>query len=585
MDVTGGGGMVAVSISESGGGPIPSVDRALRRLGVVHAVTSRKGSLTVVTWGALRVDGEDGRVVPLNPLVRTRHGDVDPRTLRLDGDERLSQMLPPFSAFQVDGDRVVAVTDWLGFRHLYLRSEDGWAGVSTSSRALASLSATSLDLQAVGVESLMGWQLGDRTLFEDVRKLREGERVTLADGRLTVDRYHAPVPLAGPPPSFHAAVRRTATSLRNDVEIYLDEHPDAVVQLSGGLDSRVVLAAIPRTRRRALGAMTLAASPDAEDLLVARELVARTSMRHDVFDFRGIEDLDPEEAFRLVQSSADALECMADPLAHACLAVAESGAPQGHRLAGVGGEVARGFYYLGPRIPMPVTWPMTRIVADLRMYSNESVDAGMLDEAYAKQVRETTTAEIHAALVDSGEPWLEATDQFYLYERVQRWAGVTDTAVCLNRLTVNPMLDRDFLDLAMALPPRAKSRARFLSAVICELDEELGAIRLDGRHAPRVYADPTGRRRLLSLSTTFHKGVKKVEQRLRRANRPPAGSEVLAARVVEHWRADPDVLDPALRAGVLDERWLTDILRGTRSPRPSAVGLVSTLVSAQSVIG
>jgi asparagine synthase (glutamine-hydrolysing) len=408
--------------------------------------------------------------------------------------------------------------------------------------------------------------------------------VTVAGGQPSISHYSRPTPQDGSSLSFEAAVRLTAAALREDVEVLLDEHPDVVVQLSGGLDSRVVLAAIPPARRRGLTAMTLAAAPDADDLLVARELVGRTSMDHAVFDFSGIEDLEPAAAYDLVARSAEALEGMADPLAQAGLTVAEGRAPQGHRLAGVGGEVARGFYYLGPRLPLPVTRPMTRVVADLRMYSNESVDAGLLDSVYAAGVRQETTDEIYAALVDSGQRWLEATDHLYLYERVQRWAGVTDTAVCLGRLTVNPMLDREFLDRAMALPPRAKSRARFLSAVICQLDAELGRVRLDGRHPPEVYADPTGRRRLLSLSTTWHKGVRKLEQRLRRANRPPAGADLLADRVVQHWREYPDSLDPARAVGVLDERWVEDVLRGERTPRPSAVGLVSTLVSAQSTI-
>jgi asparagine synthase (glutamine-hydrolysing) len=584
MELTGGGGMLAVSVSDPHA-CIADLDRILQRLGFSDVATTRSGSLTVASWGALRIDAADGEVLLLNPLARTRHGDVDPRSLSLTDDQRLSRMLPPFSALQVDGDRATVVTDWLGFRHLYERLQDGWAAVSTSSRALAALAPTSLDLQAVGVGSLMGWQLGDRTLFEGVRKLREGERVTLFDGQLAVDRFHTAQASAEAPLPFDAAVRLAATSLREDVNVYVDEHPDVVVQLSGGLDSRVVLAAVPPSRRRDLTAMTLAESPDADDLLVARELVARTSMRHDVFDFRGIAHLGPAEAHNLVQASAVALEGLADPLAQAALTVAESSAPQGNRLAGVGGEVARGFYYLGPRVPMPVTWPMTRIVADLRLYANESVDSGMLDEQYAKRVRESTTDELHTALVQSGQRWFEATDHFYLYERVQRWAGVTDTAVCLDRRTVNPMLDRGFLDLAMALPPRAKSRARFLSAVICRLDEDLGRIRLDGRHPPEVYADPTGRRRLLSLSTTFHKGTRKLTQRLHRANRPPAGGEILAALVVEHWRTHSDVLDIARKPGVLNDRWIDDVLRGDRMPRPSEVGLVSTLVSAQSVIG
>ena len=99
-------------------------------------------------------------MVLLNPLARTRHGDVDARTLKLSEDEPLSRLLPPFSAFVLDGDRATVVTDWLGYRQIYLRSEDGWAAVSTSARALATLGPTRLDLQAVGVQSLLGWQMG-----------------------------------------------------------------------------------------------------------------------------------------------------------------------------------------------------------------------------------------------------------------------------------------------------------------------------------------------------------------------------------------------------------------------------------------
>ena len=54
----------------------------------------RSGSLTFATWGALRTEAADGEVLLLNPLARTRHGDVDPRSLSLTDDQRLSRMLP-----------------------------------------------------------------------------------------------------------------------------------------------------------------------------------------------------------------------------------------------------------------------------------------------------------------------------------------------------------------------------------------------------------------------------------------------------------------------------------------------------------
>ena len=219
--------------------------------------------------------------------------------------------------------------------------------MSTSSRALAALAPTSLDLEAVGVGSLMGWQLGDRTLFGRVRKLREGERVTLFDGQLVVDRFHTSRAPAGAPLPFDAAVRLAATSLREDVNVYLDEHPDVVVQLSGGLDSRVVLAAdppvpAPRSDRHDPGGVAVRRRPVRwpRSSWGGHRCVMKFSTSAASLTWR------LAEAHDLVQASAVALEGLADPLAQAALAVAESSAPQGHRLAGVGGEVARGFYYL-----------------------------------------------------------------------------------------------------------------------------------------------------------------------------------------------------------------------------------------------
>ena len=134
----------------------------------------------------------------------------------------------------------------------------------------------------------------------------------------------------------------------------------------------------------------------------------------------------------------------------------------------------------------------------------------MLEADYAKRVREATTARSMTSLVDSGQPWLEATDHFYMYERVQRWAGVTDTAVCLDRRTVNPMLDRDFLDLVVALPlgPSPERGSSPRSSV--SWTKSSGGCPSTDAHPPEVYGDPTGWRRLLRLSTTFRKGVQKV---------------------------------------------------------------------------
>jgi asparagine synthase (glutamine-hydrolysing) len=62
-----------------------------------------------------------------------------------------------------------------------------------------------------------------------------------------------------------------------------------------------------------------------------------------------------------------------------------------------------------------------------------------------------------------------------------------------------------------------------------------------------------------------------------RANRPPAGGEILARKVVEHWRADPATLDSARAVGIFREAWIDQVLAGEVEPGPSAVALLTNL--------
>jgi asparagine synthase (glutamine-hydrolysing) len=55
------------------------------------------------------------------------------------------------------------------------------------------------------------------------------------------------------PQGLAELARSTAGLLRGVSRDYLDEHPDLVLQLSGGLDSRIQLAAIPPARRAGSG--------------------------------------------------------------------------------------------------------------------------------------------------------------------------------------------------------------------------------------------------------------------------------------------------------------------------------------------
>ncbi len=292
------GGLLAVS-TRPGLFPGPDLDRAMDRVGAPDAARSLEGTVRVASWGALRRPSVGSDPILLNLISRGPGGDVAPPDLRSgrDGDRLLPDLMPPFAALQVADDVVSAVTDAIGFRHLYYRAEDGWSAVSTSTRALAALSPTRLDRMGIGFQSVLGWQIGDRTLFDGVRKLREGERIVLAGGRARLERY-LPETREPTPQTNATAIPEAADLLRGYLDGYLDEHPDAVLQLTGGIDSRILLAAIDPARRRGLRALTLEAAPGSEDVRIAARAVPPQRDGTPRLRLRGAADARPRDGVR-----------------------------------------------------------------------------------------------------------------------------------------------------------------------------------------------------------------------------------------------------------------------------------------------
>ena len=532
------------------------------------------------TWGLPEWDhGTDALL--LGAAARRHEDDLSPadvHRLLLGDPAGFGEVLPTFAAAASTptGGTTVA-TDYLGFRHVFHAQRDGTAIVSTSSHACAHALGAGLDLEAVAVQSSLGWQLGQRTLFEGVDKLGPGGLATLEDGVLTVSSYARAT--AREALGLDRAVRRAADVLRTHLTAYLEDHPDAGLQLTGGQDSRLLLSAIPEAQRRGLRVVTLGVAGD-PDVDIAAALAARYGMRHEILTLSGLEDLDPAAAYDLCLDAARRLDHSADPLAHAALTHAEAGSEPGPRLSGLGGEVARGFYYLGPPTTAAVSARRAQRLARWRMFVNEAVPAEALDPAFAAWARDFATDEVVRVLTGTGLPWMAATDELYLAHRMQRWGGVTETAVCLDREVVNPMLDDRFISIATTLDPLDKRSSRFLSRLQLELDAELGALPLDGRPAPAAYAHRSLQNSARQTASTLQKARRKVQQRLRRETRPPAGGEVLAAKVLEHWRANPATLEPLGTLGVFSAAWLEGLVKGEESPPSSAVALVVNLMGA-----
>lgn len=558
----------------------PSID--LRRM-PEGSVRWKRPTLECLAWNMPGEScGEDSLLLCLGARSHNTSPSLEAirRWIRNRANRELGRMLPTFAALTIDSDELVCVSDALGFRHIYLYQCEEWVALSTSARALTRYVDTKqLDLNGVAVQSLLGWQLGDRTLYRGISKLPAGAMVRLSSGTASLTSVSEFVPPGIV--SVHEAVDSASLLLTEYMESYLDDNPDATLQLTGGQDSRILLSAIPVSRRRSLRVITLR-SADSDDVRIASRLASRYGMIHSVGNLDKLADMPDNEAYERCIAAASRVECMADPIAFACVSLGEEQFDQGPRLSGLGGEVARGFYYMGNPRPAEITMKRVERLAAWRMFANEAADANSLAPEFDRWARDFTIREIFDILVASAGEWHAAIDLLYLQQRLQRWAGIVDTAVCWDRRISDPMLDDRFVGIAHSLPPAVKYNARFLGLLQVKLDEELANVPLDGRPPPRVYAYPTGLSGARIHATSTSKLVRKTSQRLLRARRAPAGGTVLARKVIRHLRRNPESLAGISDLGIFAPDFLDRMLDGTTSPSPGTVSLVVNLVVALS---
>lgn len=554
------------------------VDTSLTRV-LDGAPRVQFGSIEVLYWGLKPRTGTDF-VLPLSSVSRDSRGHATAERvahLLASAPLQLTRLLPPFAAVSADESGVTMVADSMGFRHLFHSDSDVTSPFLTSSAlVVARRLSRSLDHDGIAVQSLLGWQLGQSTLFSGVKKLEPGAAATLSTGGVSLMRSS---PVARDHLTLPDAVRRAADLLRTSLEAILDDHPDAILQLTGGMDSRLLLSAIPVGRRRGLRAMTLQI-PGTDDVAIARAIAERYGIRHEVHGIANVHDVLPLSAWRHCVDEAIRLDCMADPVALAAQRIAERSFDQGVRISGLGGEVARGFYYVGKVKERTYSRADVERLASWRMFVNEAVEPGLLRPDFSSWARESANRQVYDLMRASGADWFQAADDLYLRHRMQRWAGATDTAVSDSRVVINPMLDADFIDISTSLSPSAKAGSRFLASLQMELDSDLGAIRLDGRPAPAAYADPPFWQPALNSLILSERVARKGLQRIRKGNRPPAGGAVLAAKVVEHWLAHPEILRPLTQLELIRDEWLDDVLAGRIRPRPSSVAFLTNLLVA-----
>jgi asparagine synthase (glutamine-hydrolysing) len=487
----------------------------------------------------------------------------------------VDDVAPPFGMVAVAGGSISVATDAQGLRPLYWSQTADVAVAASSCLVVAAVTGADLSEEAIGGFALLGWYRDDTSPFAGVHRLQPGESVTVAGGRAACATRATRAPRFVEPSGRAATVADGVDVLRACVAAALAAHPDVTIELTGGIDTRAVLAAVPPERRRAMRAVTTD-TVRGEDTVVSRAVASYAGLDQRIVDRSRLAALEPLVAVECAQHAGQRRDFIGNPVLYAAIHRAESRFLQGPRLSGQNGEYARGQYYSG--LPFVVHAAAVRAVtpfANWRLLLNDAVDGSI----FASGVREAFRSDVMTWLRGRlrSDDWARATDELYLVSQ-QRWSGAQYAGPCLDRPLLTPFFHPAFVDWARRAPVREKRDSQLFARVMVALDPGLAALPLDkarGTVTALAEAGPTrwaGRARY-----AYDRVAVKARQRARGSDRPFSNAATIAGAIAAYWREQPGALDAVARVPFLEPSVVHAVATGARAVSPTTVGFLFAL--------
>ena len=183
----------------------------------------------------------------------------EPVDIALDSWNRVNDRMDssirgPFAAIIVDqvSHRAIAIVDILGLQPLYVTERNGSVFISSEAEAFVSCGIVEpvLDADALAELFAVGFVLGERTLFQGVRRLTSGTLLEIREGRCSFSRRRLSF---GKGACGHDLAQRCRDldDILSDIvwrQIASAGSEEIRLALSGGLDSRLILSYLLRHR-------------------------------------------------------------------------------------------------------------------------------------------------------------------------------------------------------------------------------------------------------------------------------------------------------------------------------------------------
>jgi hypothetical protein len=240
--------------------------------------------------------------------------------------------------YESSAHRVHLITDKLGIRPIYCWVSPDYIVFATALRILEAVSfcKKSINLLGTAETACYGYPLSDRTPYQNIFSLLAGEVVSVDADGLRRQNYWRWDELPAPAPSDILPSERIYRHFQDAVKVRLGEQKTAAAFLSGGLDSRAIVAAL-----KGAGAKVFTANfgpPGSQDQVLGQLAADRLGSHHSYLQQRALVEGDPYSK-ATVRDWLNSAEYLAHAPQHPCVV-----------WSGDGGSVGLGHVYLNPDI-------------------------------------------------------------------------------------------------------------------------------------------------------------------------------------------------------------------------------------------
>lgn len=448
--------------------------------------------------------------------------------------------------------RLLIVNDHMGTRPLYYAQHDGRLLFGAGARTVVADPSFERKVNTAAVIEMLSFdQLwGDHTLFEDVNLLPAASIMVYQDGRLCIEPYwELQFPQTYEYHDEDYYYERWSALMRQAVARQTCESEPGAVLLSGGLDSRNILAMMDH-KRLPVQAFSLG-QPDCDDVRLAREVAASLKVEHRFFP------LQPDYLMHLAEEGVRLTDGMKNCMRMAVLGPLRDMAKQTRVFyKGLWGDTMHGLE-VTPELLAPFEEStMARMLFHQRNSPfREEEHAQLFTEPFYRKVRGQAFESFLATRKRSHSTWAVDVNN-HIGLQVDRRNPTMGAEIVRNQAAVRtPLADKDFVEFVLTLPPGLRQDRTFYFSAFSRAFPELAKIPYEGTGLPlvecfrelRIRADRQIRWRLRAAGLKWvpeqkHKPFTDYDGWLRTVLRPWAESILLDRRTLDRGYFRPETI-------------------------------------------